>query len=179
MTNKCSIVSLLVGLFTAAAVHASIENEPPQKLTFLTEVNFGSKHTDKGYRDEAGRGHIYNDEHDLLSVGVRWGEYTLGVSQFKNSYYDSSTMLSLEYTLSMGDLPVDLDLGVGLVDGYKPEIVRQDEYFIGDDYMVAPLAALALRSDYLEFAGVTFSPKVRMMGVTAFMLNLEIGYTVN
>lgn len=178
--NRQYLLLAGLGLLVAPTfLLAATEHRQTPDISLLTEINFGSKHTDSGYNDELGRGHVYNNDHDLVSIGVRYNEMTLGYSQFSNSYYNESKMVSLEYTFSAGDFPIELDLGVAVIDGYKSEIVRKEEFFFGDDYMIAPLATLSLRTSHLDFAGLSFSPKVRMMGFSAFMINLEIGYQLD
>lgn len=146
-----------------------------ENLTVLTEFNFYTNHSDSTYTDEIGRVHTYNEDNELYSLAVRSGTMTLGYSRFDNSYFDMSNMISLEHDWIQA-YDFTLQVGVGLVDGYKEEIMNGG-FFINDDWMIAPLFALKYSPSFLEYKGFQVSPKIRMMGLDAYMANIEFSYS--
>lgn len=150
----------------------SIDNK---NLTLLTEFNFYTNHSDSTYTDEIGQVHTYNEDNELYSFAVRSGTITLGYSRFDNSYFDMSNMISLEHDWIQA-YDFTFQVGIGFVDGYKEDIM-DGGFFINDDWMIAPFFSLRYSPSFLEYKGFQVSPKIRMMGLDAYMANIEFSYS--
>ena len=115
----------------------------------------------------------YNETNNVISVGLRCNDFTLGFTSFENSYYKQSYMLSLEYNIySIKD--IYLDLGISAINGYDKRYIY-NELFINDNILIAPMAAVSYKPELLKFDTVSISPKIRFIG-TAVTLNVEFSF---
>lgn len=144
-------------------------------MEYIIETSFYTDHIDgAGYYDyDLGENVDYNEKNNIIAVGLRCNDFTLGLTSFKNSYYQDSYMFSLEYNVySVNE--IYFDLGLGVIDGYDKRYVY-DKLFINDNIMIAPMASISYKPEILKFDMVDISPKVRFLG-TAIVLNLEFSF---
>lgn len=159
---------------TKEVVEASKFQSFMKDVEIMTEVNLFTVHTDAGYYNKNGDHEDYNEDNELYSLGVRYNGYTLGFSVFDNSYGSDSEMYSFEYDL-FKDNDMAIQIGLALVTGYDEEIVTKG-IFLSNGDMIAPLVAVKYTPEFLRYNGFQLAPKVRLMGLDAFMLNLELSY---
>lgn len=142
-------------------------------MKIISEINLATEHSDGTYTDENHVLHDYNEDNELYSLGLKVGTITFGYSYFDNSYFDYSNMISVEHDL-INKYDFTLQIGLSLITGYKYEIMQSD-WFVGD-ILVAPLFTFKYSPEFLRYKNLQLSPKIRLMGIDAYMFNLEFAY---
>ncbi len=142
-------------------------------MKIISEINLATEHSDGTYTDENNVLHDYNEDNELYSIGLKVGTITFGYSYFDNSYFDYSNMISVEHDL-INKYDFTLQVGLSLITGYKYEIMQSD-WFVGD-ILVAPLFTFKYSPEFLRYKNLQLSPKIRLMGIDAYMFNLEFSY---
>ncbi len=177
MKSNQKHLALILALSPISSLASSDTILPPriwEGWSISTEINLITDHSDGTYNDINGVAHAYNESNNLVSLGISKGGWSLGVSTFENSYFERSNMISIERELwNFGG--VGLVGGVGVVTGYDVNILRDDTFFFGDT-LVTPLLGVEYHSSHLSLGEFGVVPKIRMMGLDTYMLNVELTY---
>ena len=139
----------------------------------LTEFNLVTDHTEAQYRRNSEM-IDYNEDNELISIGLAINDVSIGYSKFNNSFYNPSEIWTIDYKLiSVWDF--DFILGTGVVKGYtKYELASF--LFINDDWAMMGFTTIRYAPDFLTYKGIYVNPKIRLMGINVILFNLEVGY---
>ncbi|MGR5347393.1 hypothetical protein [Vibrio mediterranei] len=178
--HKLAKHTITTVLLTVTLPAMSSDNPQPE-WAVVSEVLLFGKHAGEGYNADNDTSVVtpYNEKWQVKSIGVRRDDFTLSYSNFQNSYYNNSNMVALEYHATHEGYPFRVDLGLGLVDGYRKDQIDWPSIFVGDNAMLIPTMALSIENYALKFGQLQLVPKIRTYGFVTLMLNMELVLSTN